>query len=91
MAEAPLEHQVVNGQKCSNVAVYAFEHKVLVDSCGDLNRPTASVLHSVFNHLVRVLSVNTSLYKSCLHTILVFLSSFMDKVFIVFIISYRRV
>ncbi|PWA86087.1 phosphatidic acid phosphatase type 2/haloperoxidase [Artemisia annua] len=51
MVEAPIEHQVVNGQKCSNVAVYAFEHKVLIDSCGDLNRPTAAVLHSVFNRL----------------------------------------
>lgn len=91
MVEAPIKHQVVNGQKCSDVALYAFEHKVLIDSCGDLNRPTAAVLHSVFNCLVRVLFDNTSLYKSCLHTILVFLSSFMDEVFIVFIISYRRV
>lgn len=85
MIEAPIEQQVVNDQKCSNVAVDAFEHKVLIDSCGDLNRPTAALLHSVSNHLVRVLFVNTSLYKSCLRTILVLLSSFMDEVFIVFI------
>ncbi|GKA68852.1 lipid phosphate phosphatase epsilon 1, chloroplastic [Tanacetum coccineum] len=48
MVEAPIEHKVVDGR---NVAVYAFEHTVLIDSCGDLNRPTAAVLHGVFNRL----------------------------------------
>jgi hypothetical protein len=63
MVEAPIVHQVVNGQKCSNVAVYAFKHNVRIDICGDLNRPTAAVLHSVSNRLVRVRFVNTSLNK----------------------------
>ncbi|XP_076897826.1 lipid phosphate phosphatase epsilon 2, chloroplastic-like [Bidens hawaiensis] len=49
MVHTPSESPMVDGDKCSDTAVNAFEHEVLIDSDREPNRRTACMLHIVLN------------------------------------------
>ncbi|KAL8193786.1 hypothetical protein R6Q57_026478 [Mikania cordata] len=51
MVQAPIEHRVVDGDKCNDTAVNTSEQDVLIDGVRESNRQTACVLHIVLNRL----------------------------------------
>ncbi|XP_076931734.1 lipid phosphate phosphatase epsilon 2, chloroplastic-like [Bidens hawaiensis] len=54
MVHKPSQSPMVDGDKCSDTVVNAFEHEVLVNSDRESNRHTSCMLHIVLNRSVSV-------------------------------------